>query len=262
MKPRRILALIGLLLALVLSVALVSCKDNGNPSVPPSGEEGNGGNPAPAQVTVTFMSGTTVYETATVNKGATVNPPAENPQEVYKRFLEWQKDGVTYDFTTPVNENITLNALYGPAIFTVRFLDGETVLGTLEVEYGQTISPEDVPTAPEKPGKEFSCYKSGDTVLNPSGLVHRNIDYTATYTDIEYTVRLINAADDAVLRTDTLLWGEKVPAYDAPVGYRLVSVTKDGVAYDFTAGIEGSFDLTVTLEEVHEALGDMYLLDG
>lgn len=260
MKPRRILALICLMLALVLSLALVSCGDDSNPSVPPSDEQGNGGNndtgnnnggnTEPTQVTVTFMSGTTVYETVTVNKGETVTPPAENPSEVYKRFLEWQKDGATYDFTTPVNENITLDALYGPAIFTVRFLDGETVLDTLEIEYGNTINPDDVPTAPVKPGKEFSCYKSGDTVLNTSGLVHRNIDYTATYTDIEYTVRLINAADESVIRTDTLLWGDKVPAYTAPIGYRLISVTKDGVAYDFETEIEGSFDLVVTLEEI------------
>ena len=171
MKPRRILALICLMLALVLSLALVSCGDDSNPSVPPSDEQGNGGNnnggntdtgntggnTEPTQVTVTFMSGTTVYETVTVNKGETVTPPADNPQEVYKRFLEWQKNGATYDFTTPVNENITLDALYGPAIFTVRFLDGQTVLGTLEIEYGTTINPDDVPTAPVKPGKEFSC---------------------------------------------------------------------------------------------------------
>lgn len=269
MKPRRILALICLILALVLSLALVSCGGGNDDLVPPPDDDegdgsntgnnnggntdtgnNNGGNTEPTQVTVTFMSGTTVYETVTVNKGETVTPPAENPSEVYKRFLEWQKDGATYDFTTPVNENITLDALYGPAIFTVRFLDGETVLDTLEIEYGQTINPDDIPTAPVKPGKEFSCYKSGDTVLNTSGLVHRNIDYTATYTDIEYTVRLINAADESVIRTDTLLWGDKVPAYTAPVGYRIVSVTKDGVAYDFETEIEGSFDLVVTLEEI------------
>lgn len=279
MKLRRILALICLMLALVLSLALVSCGGGNDDLVPPPDDDegdgsntgnnnggntdtgnNNGGNTEPTQVTVTFMSGTTVYETVTVNKGETVNPPADNPSEAYKRFLEWQKDGATYDFTTPVNENITLDALYGPAIFTVRFLDGQTVLKSLEIEYGNTINPDDVPTAPVKPGKEFSCYKSGDTVLNTSGLVHRNIDYTATYTDIEYTVRLINAADDSVIRTDTLLWGDKVPAYTAPVGYRIVSVTKDGVAYDFETEIEGSFDLVVTLEEITHTV--TYVCDG
>ena len=201
MKLRRILALICLMLALVLSLALVSCGGGNDDLVPPPDDDegdgsntgnnnggntdtgnNNGGNTEPTQVTVTFMSGTTVYETVTVNKGETVTPPADNPQEAYKRFLEWQKDGATYDFTTPVNENITLDALYGPAIFTVRFLDGQTVLKSLEIEYGDTINPDDVPTA--------------------------------------------------------------------PVGYRIVSVTKDGVAYDFETEIEGSFDLVVTLEEI------------
>ena len=65
--------------------------------------------------TVTFnTSGTgTFVPSKKVDNGSLVTKPA-NPIKINSNFIEWQLNGVTYDFSTPVTSNITLVAVYEP----------------------------------------------------------------------------------------------------------------------------------------------------
>lgn len=56
------------------------------------------------------------------------------PHYTTKVFKEWQKDGVKYDFATPVTEDITLDGVWSE-VYKVTFLEGDgvTVLSTQNV---------------------------------------------------------------------------------------------------------------------------------
>lgn len=62
--------------------------------------------------TITFDSnGGTSVTSETVESGSTVTKP-EDPTRTGYRFVEWQLDGKTYEFTEAVNKNITLKAVW------------------------------------------------------------------------------------------------------------------------------------------------------
>ena len=63
--------------------------------------------------TVTFNSdGGTLFSPKTINGGDLVTQPTPNPVKAGYSFKEWQLNGVKYDFSTPVNKDFTLIAIY------------------------------------------------------------------------------------------------------------------------------------------------------
>ena len=62
--------------------------------------------------TVTFNSnGGTSVSSKQVSKGSYVTKPT-NPEKTGFKFVEWQLNGQTFDFLTPINSNITLDAVW------------------------------------------------------------------------------------------------------------------------------------------------------
>ena len=59
--------------------------------------------------TVTFVDNSTELASITVKKGDTIKDIDKPTKEGYL-FLNWLKDGLEYDLSTPVNEDITLTA--------------------------------------------------------------------------------------------------------------------------------------------------------
>ncbi|WP_300410833.1 cell wall-binding repeat-containing protein, partial [Lagierella sp.] len=83
-------------------------------------------------VTVTFdTNGGSEIAPVKVQKGKTVAKPEDPIKENYT-FIEWQKDGKKYDFTTPVIENITLNAVFKENEVTVKYVSNDTEMGTVD----------------------------------------------------------------------------------------------------------------------------------
>ena len=103
MKMKKILS--GLILAAAVLVMTVSCDNKAK---------------APKNYTVTFdLNGGSgkIDKTVSVKKGDTVEEPAITPKaanDTYSKFAGWSttKDGGEYDFSTPVNSDITLYATY------------------------------------------------------------------------------------------------------------------------------------------------------
>ena len=100
-------------------------------------------------VTVTFNSdGGSSVEAATVEKGMVVDQPADPTKEGYT-FQGWYLNGVPYDFTQAVTEDITLVALWQMQTFTVTFrYENGTTDQKIPVNWGQAVA------APETPAKE------------------------------------------------------------------------------------------------------------
>ncbi len=61
--------------------------------------------------TVTFTVDGNTYTTSSVRSGSTVTAP-ETPVKTYHVFVEWQKDGVRFDFDTPITSDTELVAVF------------------------------------------------------------------------------------------------------------------------------------------------------
>lgn len=91
--------------------------------------------------TVTFMlDENTVYDTQRVREGRTVEQP-ENPTKEGYSFGGWYLDGavVAYDFTAPVENDITLTARWLANPVTITLMEGQNI-STYQTEYGATLN--------------------------------------------------------------------------------------------------------------------------
>ena len=69
--------------------------------------------------TVTFVNGSTVYKTETVEEGKTVEKPTEELTKDGYAFVGWYKDGALFDFSTKITEDITVVAEWKSTIAVV-----------------------------------------------------------------------------------------------------------------------------------------------
>lgn len=252
MKNKRFLAVLCLLLCVVLAFTFVGCNND-------DGKD-NGVKPTD-KVTVTFKNGDTVVDTIEINKGATVAATTKTvtaPEG--KQFKSWQKDGVDYDFTAKVNENITLVATFedipapAPSTFTITFKDADgKVLKTLQVEKKNYINPDDVPTAPDKTKDHMTFVRWGlesDTMIgiDYNMDIVEDVTYVAVYEATKYTVTIKDADTGAVLDTQTIPYGGKVTPYQAEVGKEIVSVKLGDADFNYdTYTVEGNIEILVKL---------------
>lgn len=258
MKNKRFLAVLCLLLCVVLAFTFVGCnnddgKDNG---------KDNGVKPTD-KVTVTFKNGDTVVDTIEINKGTAVAATTKTvtaPEG--KQFKSWQKDGVDYDFTAKVNENITLVATFedipapAPSTFTITFKDADgKVLKTIPVARGQYIAAADVPTAPDKSAEHKTFVRWVDendplVSLDYDSEVYQNATYVPEYATVKFTVTFTEANGVTTWETQTLEYGGTIGTLDLPAGYIIESVKNGTEDFDLTSPVTSDLNLTITLKEV------------
>ena len=100
------------------------------------------------------MSVGEVVKTNRIISGRTVNEP-EAPERDGYTFDYWYAEDkdTAYDFTTPVTDNLTLNAKWIPHVYSVRFdSKGGSYVYPQNVERDTKAT---VPTEPEKKGYSF-----------------------------------------------------------------------------------------------------------
>lgn len=104
-----------------------------------------------ANVTVTFDTGVVGQSwTQVIAQGDKVAEPATQPTREGFVFKGWQHNGQAYDFDSPVEEDITISAIWNE-VFTVTFdpnIEGQEAT-TVEVENGQTVAEPTTPTNPD-----------------------------------------------------------------------------------------------------------------
>lgn len=104
-----------------------------------------------------------------VPSGGTAAEPDAVPSKVGYRFDGWEKDGVVYDFSTPVTENITLTAKWDPVY---RLVDFDTNEGNPMFITTQRPLDGSCATKPVDPSREdfvFMGWQKADIFGDPDG---------------------------------------------------------------------------------------------
>ncbi len=111
------------------------------------------------EYTVTFdTDGATPIDPVTVKENEVVAKPATDPKKDEYRFVEWQLNGVAYDFTQKVTSDITLVAKYkaldpSEITYTVTFdTNGANTIEPVVVKKDAKVTK---PTNPTKEGATF-----------------------------------------------------------------------------------------------------------
>ena len=137
---------------------------------------------------VTFNSnGGSEVASQTLDYNTTAAEPSEPTRAGYT-FAGWQLGGEDYDFTTPVTDNITLDAVWTANTYYVTFKNGEETVGE-PVAY--TVETESI-TEPAVPTKEgyTGAWETYD--LTTVG----GITVNAVYTPIVYTATIDRVVGD------------------------------------------------------------------
>lgn len=188
---------------------------------------------------VTFQNADgSVFETKTVANGAAVTAPETNPIKTGFIFGEWQLNGATYDFSTPVTQDITLTPTwtfdaenYSVVKFTV---DGKTYGDEQYIEKGATATKP--ATDPAKENYEFKFWTvDGKTAfdfatpITQDTVIEAHFEATAT----KHTVTYVDPAGTEITKV-TVVDGENAKLLPAPDGYywkvnlsELVGITAD-----------------------------------
>lgn len=188
---------------------------------------------------VTFQNADgSVFTTKTVANGATVAAPETNPTKTGFIFGEWQLNGATYDFSTPVTQDITLTPTwtfdaenYSVVKFTV---DGKTYGDEQYIEKGATATKP--ATDPAKDNYAFKFWTvDGETAFDFATPITQNTEIRAYFeaTATKHTVTYVDPTG-AEIEKVTVVDGENAKLPTAPNGYwwkvnyaQLVKITAD-----------------------------------
>ncbi len=139
--------------------------------------------------TVTFMNGSVVSETKTVEEGKTVAKPTNPTKEGYT-FIGWYLDGTAFDFSTKITSNTILTAEWQEVektpTYKVTFVNGSNVYKTETIEEGSVVTE---PTDPTKEGYTFVGWYQDDTAFNFSTKITSD---TVLVAEWKYTTAIVN----------------------------------------------------------------------
>ena len=144
---------------------------------------------SPVSYTVTFIyndgatSGTVKKVTYDPETGVVEKPTPDPEREGYD-FVEWQKDGEAYDFTSIVTGDIVLVAKWEKKTYTITFdyNDGETESTTQLVKYlEKVIRPDD----PERENYDFVEWQKDGVTYDFNELVTAEFTLTALWKKVE-----------------------------------------------------------------------------
>ena len=173
-------------------------------------------------VTVTFdTAGGSAVASQVVKKGEKATVPAAPTMEGYIFEGWWSADGTAYDFDAPVTADVTLQAYWSQASYTVVIdADNGSQPKTNKIPHGETIeAPTDIP---RKTGHTFAGWYLGETLYDFTTPVTSDITLKAAWTINQYTI-VFDTNGGSEIAPITLNFGEKVTAPAAP--------TKEGYTF-------------------------------
>jgi len=165
------------------------------------------------EYTVSYMVGSEILTTQTIEEGGLANEPTAPTKEDYT-FMGWCVDEacmISFDFTTPITDNVTLYANFLENFKATFIVDGEA-FETQSIERGKTAAE---PTKePEKDGYAFIGWYADEaytTLYDFATVLEDNVSVYA-YFKVLHTVSFI--VDGEVFETQSIIDGEnaQVPA--------------------------------------------------
>lgn len=185
---KRVTVIIALLACLVLAVCLFAACNDGESTT-------NRG----AFFTVTFdTQGGSAVDPVQVRRGGVLEQP-EDPDRPGYIFAGWYLGDGKYDFGSRVSQDITLTAHWQARKITVRFVADAIAVKEIELDYGGSVAPEDIPAVPEKEG-----YTGVWDTVDLSGITS-SVTVNAVYTFIEREVTFVlnySGVEDVTMMTE------------------------------------------------------------
>ncbi len=196
---------------------------------------------------VVYKNGDQEFLKQSVMHGSKATMPEEVPAQPNKEFVQWLLEGEAYDFNTEVIKPLVIEAEF-INVYTVKFMNGETVFKTEKVKHGLTVAkPEE---DPKQPGKNFQGWVLGETGYNFSLPVTKDLEIIASYDAINYTVTFkVDGLEDI---TQIKKYGEKYTKPSDPVvpGYKFIKWMHGEVEYNFDTLVTENITLNAEMEDV------------
>ena len=207
--------------------------------------------------TVVFNSDGGSIPSQTVNSGGVVIQPA-NPVKSNYIFVEWQLNGVAYNFSSPVTSNLTLVAVYTavtPATnYTVTFnSDGGTSIQSQTINSGGLVSK---PSNPVKSGYTFVEWRLNGSAYNFNAPVTSNLTLVAIYQTVgtaTYTVTFNTTSGIGYAPSQKVNSGSLVTKPSDPFNFdgTFVEWQLNGIAYDFSTPVTSNMTLVAVYEPTY-----------
>ena len=199
--------------------------------------------------TVTFDSnGGTSVTSQTIEYNHNATKPSDPTKTGYD-FVEWQLNGVKYNFTEQVTGDITLIAVYNVKTYTVTFdADGGTSVASQTVEHGQTATR---PSDPTRSGYKFVRWLLNENEYNFGNQVTGDITLLAEWEEQTYqiAIRVIDQySPDRELAV--LLNGEEIEFKEIRYGSYTICTYNNPTANAFDLQGITSFEVVLTDDTV------------
>ena len=192
--------------------------------------------------TVSFnTNGGTTIQGQEVEENDVATRPS-NPTKTGHTFKEWQLNGSTYNFATPVTGDITLDAVYDVNNYTVTFdSNGGTSVASQTIEYNHNATK---PSNPTKTGYDFAEWQLNGATYNFETPVTGNITLTAVYNVKTYTVTFdSNGGTSVAPQTIEYNHNATKPSNPTKTGYDFAEWQLNGATYNFETPITGDITL-------------------
>ena len=212
-----------------------------------------------------------------IKKGEMVVKPNDPIKEGYI-FIEWDYKGTIFDFTTKVDKDIVLEAVWkqkekGKETYVVKFdTDGGSTISNQIINKGETIKK---PNDPTKEGYKFVNWYNKDTIYNFSLKVYKDLVLTAKWEKVEekpeetkkpttntpkpstaptkkeYTITFDSNGGSGI-QSKIVTEGIKVSKPNEPKrnGYKFICWTLNGNEYDFNKTVNQNITLVAKWEKI------------
>ncbi|HHV33391.1 MAG TPA: InlB B-repeat-containing protein [Acholeplasma sp.] len=208
----------------------------------------------PTTYTVMFNSnGGSSVPSQTVNSGGLASRPADPTREGYT-FVRWNLGANAYNFSTPVNSNITLTAVWEEVTnpddnVTVTFDYGyDNIQNTVTITRGTKVTR---PTDPTREGYTFVRWNLGGVEYNFSNTVNDNIVLIAEWSKSKYTITF-NSDGGSSVSNQEVEYGDKIlkPFTPNKANYYFKGWYVGNEKYDFDQEVSGDVSLTAKWESL------------
>lgn len=201
---------------------------------------------------VSFDTGSGIYtEPQVIKKGEVVARPADPVKEGYS-FVRWELNGQEYDFTTPIEGDIKLVAVWekieAPKYKLVFTVDGETK--EIEVSDASEISLDELGFT-EKDGYEIEWSVDGEKFDPTTTPITEDMNITGTYVKVNYFTVKFSSDGGSKVDNQKVKAGEKAtePTDVTKHGFILDGWYLSGKKYDFSTPVTKNITLTAKWKE-------------
>ncbi len=172
---------------------------------------------------ITFNDGTSVLKTVTANygtKASEINVSTLAPEKEGYTFKGWSKTngGEVVDLSTvTINQSMAFFAVYEKKTFEIKFMDGETLLKTVTVDYGTNLSAISLTgVSTDKTGFTFRGWalSNGGTVVNSETYSVKSAVNFYTVYDVAGKATVVFKNGATSLKTVTVDLGAKASEID------------------------------------------------